>query len=129
MNLSGASKVQRIFKMFWNCFRFDFAGSLLPYNSEEISVKVGLHHHGEEPDRPGYTLDELLTLARRSDLYLESLKILVFFKLKVFCRWRYVMVGSILLGGKCSSVLEHFTAVDSIVTTSTLIIFRYTIYA
>jgi len=37
----------------------------LPYDSDEISVKAGLHHHGDEPERPGYTLEELLTLARR----------------------------------------------------------------
>jgi hypothetical protein len=37
----------------------------LPYDNENISVKAGLHHHGEEPERPGYTLEELLTLVRR----------------------------------------------------------------
>jgi hypothetical protein len=49
----------------FDIFRFDFAGSLLPYDNENISVKAGLHHHGEEPERPGYTLEELLTLVRR----------------------------------------------------------------
>ena len=45
--------------------RFDFSGQLMPFRSEDIPVRTsGLHHHGEEPDRPGYTLEELLTLAR-----------------------------------------------------------------
>ena len=48
--------------------RFDFSGRLMPFKSEEIPVNAGLHHHGEEPDRPGYTLEELLTLARSTYL-------------------------------------------------------------
>jgi hypothetical protein len=40
-------------------FRFDFVGNLLPYDSEEISVKAGLHHHGEEPERPGVNVIKL----------------------------------------------------------------------
>ena len=44
--------------------RFDFNGKLMPFKADEIPVNVGLHHHGEEPNRPGYTLEELLTLAR-----------------------------------------------------------------
>ena len=44
--------------------RFDFNGCLLPYTDNSIAVTAGLHHHGEEPSRPGYTLEELLTLAR-----------------------------------------------------------------
>ena len=44
--------------------RFDFNGCLLPYTDNSIPVTAGLHHHGEEPNRPGYTLEELLTLAR-----------------------------------------------------------------
>ena len=44
--------------------RFDFNGNLLPYVDNTIPVTAALHHHGEEPGRPGYTLEELLTLAR-----------------------------------------------------------------
>ena len=44
--------------------RFDFNGCLLPYKDSSIPVTAALHHHGDEPDRPGYTLEELLTLAR-----------------------------------------------------------------
>ncbi len=46
--------------------RFDFEGSLLPYEAD-IPVTAGLYHHGEEPGRPGYTPEELLTLARSSN--------------------------------------------------------------
>lgn len=47
--------------------RFDFQGILLPY-SDEVDVTKALHHHGEEPERPGYTLQELLQLSRSSNL-------------------------------------------------------------
>lgn len=46
--------------------RFDFNGLLLPYNDESLTVDKGLHHHGEEPERPGYSLQELLQLSRSS---------------------------------------------------------------
>uniref|UniRef100_A0A8D8ZV14 RNA polymerase II-associated protein 1 n=1 Tax=Cacopsylla melanoneura TaxID=428564 RepID=A0A8D8ZV14_9HEMI len=46
--------------------RFDFEGTLLKYKEE--NVKEGLYHHGEEPDRPGYTIQELLHLSRSSIL-------------------------------------------------------------
>ena len=31
-----------------------------------MTFQAGLHHHGEEPARAGYTVAELLTLARSS---------------------------------------------------------------
>ncbi|XP_020282059.1 RNA polymerase II-associated protein 1 isoform X2 [Pseudomyrmex gracilis] len=46
--------------------RFDFKGLLLPYKDENLTMDKGLHHHGEEPDRPGYSLQELLQLSRSS---------------------------------------------------------------
>ncbi|XP_014481418.1 PREDICTED: RNA polymerase II-associated protein 1 [Dinoponera quadriceps] len=46
--------------------RFDFNGLLLPYKDESLTVDKGLHHHGEEPERPGYSLQELLQLSRSS---------------------------------------------------------------
>ena len=36
--------------------RFDFTGELMPYDSDKIEPNEGLHHHGDEPHRPGYTL-------------------------------------------------------------------------
>jgi hypothetical protein len=43
-------------------------GLLLPYADDKINVTQSLHHHGEEPERPGYTLQELLKLSRCSVL-------------------------------------------------------------
>ncbi|XP_042233648.1 RNA polymerase II-associated protein 1-like [Homarus americanus] len=43
--------------------RFNFEGDILPYDAD-VSYREGLHHHGEEPGRAGYTLDELFILIR-----------------------------------------------------------------
>ncbi|XP_045125423.1 RNA polymerase II-associated protein 1-like isoform X2 [Portunus trituberculatus] len=43
--------------------RFDFKGDILPY-SADISYRQALHHHGEEPGRPGYSLDEIFVMVR-----------------------------------------------------------------
>ncbi|XP_069684801.1 RNA polymerase II-associated protein 1-like isoform X2 [Periplaneta americana] len=48
--------------------RFNFQGILLPYAEDKVDVTRALHHHGEEPERPGYTLQELLQLSRSSML-------------------------------------------------------------
>ncbi|KYN10155.1 RNA polymerase II-associated protein 1 [Trachymyrmex cornetzi] len=47
--------------------RFDFNGLLLPYKDESLTIDKGLYHHGEEPERPGYSLQELLQLSRSSN--------------------------------------------------------------
>lgn len=45
--------------------RFDFQGYLLPYSAAQIDERNRhLYHHGDEPERPGYTLQELLLLSR-----------------------------------------------------------------
>ena len=41
--------------------RFHFDGSII-LNPTAIKTHEGLHHHGDDPDRPGYTINELLTL-------------------------------------------------------------------
>ena len=46
--------------------RFDFNGILLPFEDKNLTVDKGLHHHGQEPERPGYSLQELLQLSRSS---------------------------------------------------------------
>ncbi|XP_046675794.1 RNA polymerase II-associated protein 1-like [Homalodisca vitripennis] len=46
--------------------RFNFDGELMPYTND--TKTDGLYHHGEEPDRPGYTLQELMQLSRSSML-------------------------------------------------------------
>ena len=47
--------------------RFDFKGDLQPYDNQGVLPNEGLHHHGDEPHRPGYTLEELMTLSRSSN--------------------------------------------------------------
>ena len=51
-----------------NTFKYDLSliGVLLPYKDDNVPIEKGLHHHGEEPDRPGYSLQELLQLSRSS---------------------------------------------------------------
>ncbi|CAG0914363.1 unnamed protein product [Notodromas monacha] len=46
--------------------RFDFEGNLLLARDMNLPVTKGLHHHGEEPEKPGYSLSELFTLGRSS---------------------------------------------------------------
>ncbi|XP_072027596.1 RNA polymerase II-associated protein 1-like [Amphiura filiformis] len=45
--------------------RFDFNGMLVARDAD-IPVREGLHHHGEEQEVPGYSLEELFTLSRSS---------------------------------------------------------------
>ncbi|XP_043119480.1 RNA polymerase II-associated protein 1 isoform X2 [Puntigrus tetrazona] len=43
--------------------RFDFSGTLIP-PTEDLPTHLGLHHHGEEPELAGYSLQELFLLSR-----------------------------------------------------------------
>ncbi|XP_061824367.1 RNA polymerase II-associated protein 1 [Nerophis lumbriciformis] len=43
--------------------RFDFNGTLIP-PTEDLPTHLGLHHHGEEPELAGYSLQELFLLSR-----------------------------------------------------------------
>uniref|UniRef100_A0A8C1DFN6 RNA polymerase II associated protein 1 n=1 Tax=Cyprinus carpio carpio TaxID=630221 RepID=A0A8C1DFN6_CYPCA len=43
--------------------RFDFAGTLIP-PTKDLPTHLGLHHHGEEPELAGYSLQELFLLSR-----------------------------------------------------------------
>ncbi|VDP87751.1 unnamed protein product, partial [Echinostoma caproni] len=45
--------------------RFDLNGFVVPPEAV-LDVHLGLHHHGEEPERAGYTVGELFHLARSS---------------------------------------------------------------
>ncbi|XP_061173807.1 RNA polymerase II-associated protein 1-like [Saccostrea echinata] len=47
--------------------RFDFEGNLVTVD-EGIDVKFGLHHHGDEPERAGYSLEELFLLCRSTNI-------------------------------------------------------------
>ncbi|XP_033220262.1 RNA polymerase II-associated protein 1 [Belonocnema kinseyi] len=53
--------------------RFDFDGVLLPFKDEKLTIDKGLHHHGQEPERPGYSLQELLQLSRSSSAQQRSI--------------------------------------------------------
>ncbi|XP_077286684.1 RNA polymerase II-associated protein 1 [Arctopsyche grandis] len=53
--------------------RFDFKGYLLPYTMEYTEETKTLFHHGEEPHRPGYTLNELFQLCRSTITQQRSL--------------------------------------------------------
>ncbi|KAK7469640.1 hypothetical protein BaRGS_00036369 [Batillaria attramentaria] len=52
--------------------RFDFRGNVVPADAD-VPVTTGLHHHGDEPERAGYTLEELFTLARSSNIQQRGL--------------------------------------------------------
>ncbi|XP_067123207.1 RNA polymerase II-associated protein 1-like isoform X2 [Centruroides vittatus] len=45
--------------------RFDFKGNLISHD-QDIPTFQGLHHHGEEPEVPGYSMEELYILLRSS---------------------------------------------------------------
>ncbi|KAJ2452232.1 hypothetical protein EV183_003090 [Coemansia sp. RSA 2336] len=44
--------------------RFAFDGQILGEEDADIPTNIGLHHHGEDADKPGYTIPELLHLSR-----------------------------------------------------------------
>uniref|UniRef100_A0A673C599 RNA polymerase II associated protein 1 n=1 Tax=Sphaeramia orbicularis TaxID=375764 RepID=A0A673C599_9TELE len=52
--------------------RFDFAGMLIP-PTEDLPTHLGLHHHGQEPERAGYSLQELFLLSRSQVIQQRSL--------------------------------------------------------
>ncbi|XP_058471266.1 RNA polymerase II-associated protein 1 isoform X2 [Solea solea] len=52
--------------------RFDFAGRLIP-PTKDLPTHLGLHHHGEEPERAGYSLQELFLLCRSQVIQQRSL--------------------------------------------------------
>lgn len=43
--------------------RFDFHGNLLPVNAD-LPTESALYHHGEEPERAGYSINELMFLSK-----------------------------------------------------------------
>ncbi|KAJ2354649.1 hypothetical protein IWW50_003795, partial [Coemansia erecta] len=44
--------------------RFAFDGQIMGEEQSDIPTSAGLHHHGDDPDKPGYTIPELLHLSR-----------------------------------------------------------------
>ncbi|KAJ8291132.1 hypothetical protein GJAV_G00021740 [Gymnothorax javanicus] len=54
--------------------RFDFNGNLIP-PTEDLPTHLGLHHHGEEPELAGYSLQELFHFSRSQVIQQRSLAI------------------------------------------------------
>lgn len=53
-----ASEIEKVYRK----IRFDLQGNIC--NGQSIPVHKGLHHHGDEPEKAGYTLAELFYLMR-----------------------------------------------------------------
>ncbi|KAI9337639.1 hypothetical protein BD770DRAFT_401070 [Pilaira anomala] len=56
---ANATEAEKVYRK----VRFDLQGQIIDQN-KDISVYKGLHHHGDEPEKAGYTLAELFYLAR-----------------------------------------------------------------
>ncbi|XP_061650086.1 RNA polymerase II-associated protein 1 isoform X1 [Phyllopteryx taeniolatus] len=54
--------------------RFDFNGNVIP-PTEDLPAHLGLHHHGDEPERAGYSLQELFLLSRSQLIQQRSLSL------------------------------------------------------
>ncbi|XP_062325700.1 RNA polymerase II-associated protein 1 [Osmerus eperlanus] len=52
--------------------RFDFAGTLI-LPTQDLPTHLGLHHHGDEPELAGYSLQELFLLSRSQVIQQRSL--------------------------------------------------------
>jgi hypothetical protein len=58
-----------------SCCRYDFEGNITEPHSSPDSYKSELHHHGSEPTRPGYSLEELFHLSQSGFQSQKSLAI------------------------------------------------------
>ncbi|UXI21449.1 hypothetical protein NH340_JMT07392 [Sarcoptes scabiei] len=68
--------------------RFDFEGQLLYLNdrTKEIdTLRQGLHHHGDQQEKPGYTIQELLIYLQSSFPSQKQLALQVFSKIIIKC--------------------------------------------
>ncbi|KAI9227346.1 MAG: RPAP1-like protein [Piptocephalis tieghemiana] len=68
-------------------WRFDLQGQRLT-GKEEIPRHEGLHHHGDDPDKPGYTIQEMLWLARSAVGAQRSMAWRMLTGLMASVRWR-----------------------------------------
>uniref|UniRef100_A0A8C5N5T0 RNA polymerase II associated protein 1 n=1 Tax=Gouania willdenowi TaxID=441366 RepID=A0A8C5N5T0_GOUWI len=78
--------------------RFDFAGTLIP-PAEDLPTHLGLHHHGEEPERAGYSLQELFLLSRSQIIQQRCLALSTLANILSKARagqYRSVLTGSVL---------------------------------
>ncbi|KAF8939334.1 RNA polymerase II associated protein 1 [Dissophora ornata] len=65
-------------------YRFDFTGSIIV--DENTPIHLGLHHHGMDPTKAGYTLSELLHLIRSTVPSQRILPLNVVAKVLLNCR-------------------------------------------
>ncbi|KAM6912894.1 RNA polymerase II-associated protein 1 [Xenentodon cancila] len=83
--------------------RFDFAGTLIP-PTEDLPTHLGLHHHGEEPERAGYSLQELFLLSRSQIIQQRTLALSTL--ANILSKARSGEYASILKGSVTSSLLD-----------------------
>ncbi|XP_056249486.1 RNA polymerase II-associated protein 1 [Seriola aureovittata] len=83
--------------------RFDFAGSLIP-PTEDLPTHLGLHHHGEEPERAGYSMQELFLLSRSQLIQQRSLALSTLANILSKARTGEYM--SVLKGSVTSTLLD-----------------------
>ncbi|KAM4540782.1 RNA polymerase II-associated protein 1 isoform 2-T2 [Fundulus diaphanus] len=83
--------------------RFDFTGTLIP-PSEDLPTHLGLHHHGEEPERAGYSLQELFLLSRSQIIQQRTLALNTL--ACILTKARAGEYQSVLKGSVTSTVLD-----------------------
>ncbi|XP_070698735.1 RNA polymerase II-associated protein 1 isoform X2 [Pempheris klunzingeri] len=83
--------------------RFDFTGTLIP-PTEDLPTHLGLHHHGEEPERAGYSLQELFLLSRSQLIQQRSLALSTL--ANILSKARAGEYLSVLKGSVMSTVLD-----------------------
>ncbi|XP_029972706.1 RNA polymerase II-associated protein 1 [Salarias fasciatus] len=83
--------------------RFDFSGTLIP-PTEDLPTHLGLHHHGDEPERAGYSLQELFLLSRSQITQQRSLALCTL--ASVLSKARAGQYRPALTGSVTSSLLD-----------------------
>uniref|UniRef100_A0AAQ5YKP3 RNA polymerase II associated protein 1 n=1 Tax=Amphiprion ocellaris TaxID=80972 RepID=A0AAQ5YKP3_AMPOC len=83
--------------------RFDFTGSLIA-PTEDLPTHLGLHHHGEEPERAGYSLKELFLLSRSQIIQQRNLALSTL--ANILSKARAGEYLSVLKGNMVSSLLD-----------------------
>jgi hypothetical protein len=101
-------------------------GFLLPYADDEVNVTQALHHHGEEPERPGYTLQELLKLSRSSVL---QQRVVALTTLANILNKVMPNVILFLIVGECILLLYVISQILTFIPYSQLVLCMYTSYS
>ncbi|KAM4625484.1 RNA polymerase II-associated protein 1 [Polymixia lowei] len=83
--------------------RFDFAGTLIP-PTDDLPTHLGLHHHGEEPELAGYSLQELFLLSRSQLIQQRCLALNTL--ANIVTKARAGEYASVLRGGVTSTLLD-----------------------